>query len=388
MKHLSEDHSHSRFRLVLRQMEGSSICLILLGNWYEYLFLCACQEQYILLMEKNVLDLSTDANPGGLFHHSFEDLKLFDILDIKKVVSMGDAIKLMEEAYSSYSKGNSYVPQRYISDLQCLSMDLFFKPVYSEELGKIAVKILTQKRGATIPGIPTIVGVVLLLDSKSGEVLSLIDGTYLTALRTGASSGIATQYLAREDSETVAIFGCGAQGVTQLEAVCNVRPIKRALLYDLNVSAATKLKEQMQDKLDISLSVEKNLGNLRKADVICTATGSGAPLFSIDDISGGIHINAIGSFKPYMQEISPRIIQSCRLFVDSREAVLKEAGDLIKPIKEGVIQSTFVRDEIGDLINDDCDGRQSPDEITLFKSVGLAVQDLFVANAVYSRSVT
>ena len=339
-------------------------------------------------MEKNVLDLSTDANLGGLFHHSFEDLKLFDILDIKKVVSMGDAIKLMEEAYSSYSKGNSYVPQRYISDLQCLSMDLFFKPVYSEELGKIAVKILTQKRGATIPGIPTIVGVVLLLDSKSGEVLSLIDGTYLTALRTGASSGIATQYLAREDSETVAIFGCGAQGVTQLEAVCNVRPIKRALLYDLDVSAATKLKEQMQDKLDISLSVEKNLGNLRKADVICTATGSGAPLFSIDDISGGIHINAIGSFKPYMQEISPRIIQSCRLLVDSREAVLKETGDLIKPIKEGVIQSTFVRDEIGDLINDDCDGRQSPDEITLFKSVGIAVQDLFVANAVYSRSVT
>ncbi len=211
---------------------------------------------------------------------------------------MEDAIKLMEAAFSSFSCGKCYVPQRYISDLPGLTMDLFFKPVYSEELGRIAVKILTQKQGLTNPCIPTIVGVVLLMDSKSGEVLSMIDGTYLTALRTGASSGIATQYLAREDSETLAVFGCGAQGVTQLEAVCKVRPIRRALLYDLNPSAAAKLKEQMQDKLDISLSVEKHLGNLRKADVICTATGSTAPLFSIDDISRGVHINAIGSFKP------------------------------------------------------------------------------------------
>ncbi|MCP4313167.1 MAG: ornithine cyclodeaminase family protein [Bacteroidetes bacterium] len=315
------------------------------------------------------------------------EIKIFDSHDVKEIISMGDAINLMEAAFASFSCGGCYAPQRYISDLPGLTMDLFFKPVYSEELGKIAVKILTQKQGASIPGIPTIVGVVLLLDSKSGEVLSMIDGTYLTALRTGASSGIATQYLAQKDAETVAIFGCGAQGVTQLEAVCNVRPIKHAMLYDLDVHAATKLKEQMQDKLDISLSVETSLGNLRKADVICTATGSTTPLFSIDDISVGVHINAIGSFKPKMQEISPRIIQSCRLYVDSREAVLKEAGDLIKPIKKGVIPSTFVRDEIGDLINGESEGRKSPDDITLFKSVGIAVQDLFVADAIYKTAL-
>ncbi len=310
-------------------------------------------------MEKNIQEKSVEANFGEALCQSFENIKLFDIHDIRKVVFMEDAIRLMEEAYASYSKGTCYVPQRYVSDLPGLTMDLIFKPVYSEDLGKIAVKILTQKQGGAEAGIPTIVGVVLLMDSKSGEVLSMIDGTYLTALRTGASSGIATQYLAREDAETLAIFGCGAQGATQLEAVCKVRPIKRALLYDLDIRNAAKLKEQMQDKLDISLSVEKNLGKLRKADVICTATGSAAPLFSIDEISRGVHINAIGSFKPHMQEISPRIIQVCRLFVDSREAVLKEAGDLVKPIKEGVIPGTFVRDEIGDLINDECDGRQS-----------------------------
>ena len=324
---------------------------------------------------------------GASSGQSIKTVKIFDSQDVKNTVSMADAIKLMEAAFASFSCGECYVPQRYISDLPDLTMDLFFKPVYSEELGKIAVKILTQKQGASIPGIPTIVGVILLLDSKSGEVLSMIDGTYVTALRTGASSGIATQYLARKDAETLAIFGCGAQGVTQLEAVCSVRPIKRALLYDLDTSVATKLKEQMQDELDISLTVEKNLGNLRKADIICTATGSANPLFSIDEISSGVHINAIGSFKPKMQEISPQIIQSCRLFVDSREAVLKEAGDLIKPIKEGLIQSTIVRDEIGDLINSESEGRRSSDEITLFKSVGIAVQDLFVADAVYKAAL-
>ena len=337
-------------------------------------------------MGMNYQDLPN--NPAGIneAHHSFNSIRIFNSLDIMEVISMDEAIKLMEAAFSSFSCGKCYVPQRYISDLPGLTMDLFFKPVYSEELGKIAVKILTQKQGVTNPCIPTIVGVVLLLDAKSGEVLSMIDGTYLTALRTGASSGIATKYLARDGAETLAIFGCGAQGVTQLEAVCRVRPIKHVLLYDLNTDAAAKLREQMSEKLDISISVERSLGNLRKADVICTATGSLSPLFSIDDISRGVHINAIGSFKPQMQEISPRIIQACRLFVDSRESVLKESGDVIKPIKEGVILSTFVRDEIGDLINEESEGRQSPDEITVFKSVGIAVQDLYVADAIYKAS--
>ncbi|RPI42073.1 MAG: ornithine cyclodeaminase family protein, partial [Bacteroidetes bacterium] len=223
--------------------------------------------------------------------------------------------------------------------------------------------------------------------STSGEILSLIDGTYLTALRTGAASGIATRYLAREESETLAIFGCGAQGATQLEAICSVRPIKKVLLYDMNVHAARACRDRMQETLGIPLSIEKGLGNLKKADVICTATGSEKPLFSITDIARGVHINAIGSFKPHMQEISPLIIQVSRLFVDSRSAVLRESGDLIKPIKEGLLPGTFIRDEIGDLINGDTEGRQSAGEITLFKSVGIAVQDLFVANAVYEKSL-
>ncbi len=338
-------------------------------------------------MEKKVHDLTLGTVTANFFGISFRDIKLFDSQDIKNMISMEDAIQLMEAAFASFSRGKSHVPQRYISELSGLALDLFFKPVHSEDLDRIAVKILTQKQGDMQPGIPTILGIVLLIDSCSGEFLSIVDGTYLTALRTGAASGIATKYLARKDAETVAIFGCGAQGVTQLEAVCKVRPIKRAMLYDLNPHSAMRLKEMSQDKLKLTVSIEEDMGNLKKADVICTATSSENPLFSLDEISKGVHINAIGSFKPHMQEISPLIVKASRLYIDSREAALKETGDLIKPITEDYISRTFVRDEIGDLINDQCDGRQSADEITLFKSVGIAVQDLFIANAVYTKSI-
>lgn len=317
----------------------------------------------------------------------FQDIKLLSTADIKSLISMEEAITAVEQAFASYSDGTSYVPQRYVSSVPGIGMDLFFKPAYNEELGKIAVKILTQKKAGVKKGIPSILGVVLLIDTETGAILTMIDGTYLTALRTGAASGIATKLLARENAETVAIFGCGAQGKTQLEAICSVRPVKHALLYDVNTDSARELKVSMEDKLNISIDVESNLKNLKQADVICTATGSDLPLFSRDDISDGVHINAIGSYKPNMQEIDPQIIKASMLFADSKEAILKESGDLIKPINDGVFSDDIIKADIGDLINNKVAGRQTDDEISIFKSVGLGVQDLFVADAIYNKYV-
>lgn len=319
--------------------------------------------------------------------HYLHDIKLVAAEDVKGLISMKEAINLMGKAFASYSSGRSHVPQRYISDFPGLSMDIFFKPVYCEDLGRIAAKILTQKQRNNHCDTPTILGIVLLFDASSGEILSLIDGTYLTALRTGAASGIATKLLARDDAETVAIFGCGAQGRTQLEAVCNVRSVKRAFLYDTNPEASLKMQEEMKNRLGIPIHIEQDKKRLNQADVICTATHSQNPLFRIEDVKEGVHINAIGSFKPQMQEIDPMVMKSSSLYVDSRKAVLKESGDLIKPINDGVLSSDFIRAEIGDLVNETVTGRRNEREITLFKSVGIAVQDLFVANAIYNNSL-
>lgn len=327
------------------------------------------------MIEKNISD------------EFFRNIKLLSSTDIRKLISMEEAINAMEQAFASYSEGTSRVPPRYVSEIEGIGMDLFFKPAYNKSLGRIAVKILTQKTNEIIQGVPSILGVILLLDMKTGAILSMMDGTYLTALRTGAASGIATKLLARDDANTVAIFGCGAQGKTQLEAICDVRPIKRALLYDTNIDAAENLKIEMEEKLSISIDVEQDLQNLKQADIICTATNSEKPLFSRDDISEGVHINAIGSYKPNMQELDPLIIKSGKLFVDSSESVLKESGDLIKPISSNVFSENIIKAEIGDLINNEVTGRQTNDEITIFKSVGLGVQDLFVANAIYNKYI-
>lgn len=327
------------------------------------------------MIEKNISD------------EYFRNIKNLSSTDIRKLISMEEAINAMEQAFASYSEGTSRVPQRYVSEIEGVGMDLFFKPAYNKSLGRIAVKILTQKTGEIIEGVPSILGVILLLDMKTGAILSMMDGTYLTALRTGAASGIATKLLALDDANTVAIFGCGAQGKTQLEAICDVRPIKRVLLYDTNTDAAEKFKNEMEERQSISINVEKNLQNLKQADIICTATNSEKPLFSRDDISEGVHINAIGSYKPNMQELDPLIIKSGKLFVDSSESVLKESGDLIKPISSNVFSENIIKAEIGDLINNEVTGRQTNDEITIFKSVGLGVQDLFVANAIYNKYI-
>ena len=302
---------------------------------------------------------------------------------IKSLISMKEAIVAMEQAFASFSDGSSKVPQRYVSGIN--NLDLFFKPAYNEKLGRVAVKIITQNRDENLQGIPAILGVVLLLDLKTGAILSMMDGAYITALRTGAAGGIATKFLACKNTDTMAVFGCGAQGKTLLEAICAVRPIKQALLYDINIDAANKVKKEMEVKLNISIRVEKNLEHLKQADIICTATNSEKPLFSLKDISKGVHINAIGSYKPNMQELDPFIIKSGKLLVDSRESVLKESGDLINPIREHIFTDAVIEAEIGEVINKKTSVRKNNDEITIFKSVGLGVQDLFMANAIYEK---
>ena len=212
----------------------------------------------------------------GISEKIFQNIKVISSGEIKDLVSMDDAIDAMEKAFSHFSAGKSRVPQRNISAIPEAGMDLFFKPAYDVSLGRIAIKILTQKKGDT-GGIPSILGIVLLLDMKTGSILAAMDGSYLTALRTGGAGGLAIELLARENSETMAIFGCGVQGRTQLESACTVRPVKRVLLYDKDLNTAENLRMEMQTDPDISVTVEKDPENLKHADIICTATNAAAP---------------------------------------------------------------------------------------------------------------
>lgn len=232
-----------------------------------------------------------------------------------------------------------------------------------------------------------ILGMVMLINTKTGEILSLCDGEYITALRTGAASGLASKYLARKDSRKLAVFGCGAQGLTQIEAVTRVRGISKIYVYDKFKEAAEKLISRARPEIASLIEFTSDLGKLKNVDIICTATGSKKALFSLKDLKPGVHINAIGSYKPNMQEISSDIIVTSKVFVDELKSCLVETGDLIKPIEKGIYSREQIAGEIGQLCLNYITGRESDDQITVFKSVGNAIQDFFISNAAYEKSL-
>lgn len=300
---------------------------------------------------------------------------------------MKQAIDSMERAFSLLSSGESFVPLRFVSKLPSNEMMMLFKPAYVEKEKRITVKFLTQRESGFNPEIPIIQGIVLIIDADTGEILSIMDGEYLTALRTGAASGLATRCFARKDANTLALFGCGGQGRTQMEAVACERDIKKVLVFDKNKDRADLFIREIHEKHQIEMVYTSDTSLLREADIICTSTNSTEPLFKKEVLKKGVHINAIGSFQPHMQELDPWILKDAKVYVDQIESCLKESGDFIKPIAQGIFQKSIIVGEIGDFCLNKIAGRESEDEITIFKSVGIAIQDYTVATDIYNNSV-
>jgi ornithine cyclodeaminase/alanine dehydrogenase-like protein (mu-crystallin family) len=264
-------------------------------------------------------------------------------------------------------------------------------PAYLRGTDSLGLKIVAVFPQNQDKGIPTIHALVTIVDAETGLPSAVMDGTHLTALRTGAASGAATDLLAREDARVAAVFGTGVQGRTQLEAVCEVREIEKAWIYDLKPEACERYAEEMSARggripaeIAIASSASEAVG---EADIICTATTSPKPVFDDDDVKLGTHINAAGAYTPETREIPEETIQRARLFVDSREACWDEAGDLIIPRLKGLIAEGDIQAELGELVSGVKPGRSDDQEITFFKSVGNAVQDVAVAGMVLEASV-
>jgi ornithine cyclodeaminase/alanine dehydrogenase-like protein (mu-crystallin family) len=293
----------------------------------------------------------------------------------------------MGQAFTSLSAGESYAPARFVSKLPTNDLLMLFKPAFVDKDKRVTIKFLTQRESGYLAGIPTIQGIVLVIDSVTGEILAIMDGEYLTALRTGAASGLATRCFARKDASTLALFGCGSQGKTQLEAVVCERKIEKILVFDTNQDLANRFITEMEKRLNREIIYSTDTKQLKEVDIICTATNSQKPLFGRDNVKNGVHINAIGSFQPHMQELDPLLIRDARVFLDQTKTCLKESGDLIKPISDGTISISHIAGEIGDFLLNRITGRESADQITLFKSVGVAIQDYAVATDIYNDSL-
>jgi ornithine cyclodeaminase len=309
---------------------------------------------------------------------------------VEMAVTMAQAIETVKAAFAQLSRGHARVPIRTQLGVPLHDGVTLFMPAYLEETDELGMKMVSVFSGNIEAGLPRINAMVTLVDAETGLPTAIIDGTYLTALRTGAASGAATDLLARRDARSVAVLGTGVQGRTQLEAVCTVRPIERVFVYDTRVSSAERFRDEMAEEgppIPAAIEIcETARGAVSTADVICTATTSTTPVFRDADVKRGAHINAIGSFTPQMQEIPAETVARALLVVDSREAVWAEAGDLIVARKQGLITNDSVHAEIGEIVAGTRPGRSDDDQVTLFKSVGNAVQDVSVAARVLKEA--
>jgi ornithine cyclodeaminase/alanine dehydrogenase len=309
---------------------------------------------------------------------------------------MEDAIAAVAEGYRQLALGNVMMPQRVATAVEPHNGIHLSMPAYvggtggaGDDPGTLAIKIVTVfSDNPTRYGEPTIQGVVLLHDARTGQPLALMDAEHLTAMRTGAASGVATQLLARAEAHVAAVLGAGVQAATQLLAVCTVRPIERAFVFSLNADGDHEFARRMSARLGIPIERAPDMRTaVAAADVICTATNSKEPLFDGAWLPEGVHINGIGSYTRAMRELDTTTIVRSRLFVDGRTAAQTEAGDVVIPIAEGAITYDHVVGEIGAVLLGQVAGRTSPADITVFKSVGMAVQDAVTAPLVYRRAL-
>jgi len=311
--------------------------------------------------------------------------------DVQRLVPMPEAIELMKIAFAELSAGRTNSPLRINIPVTGVRGDSLYMPGYVPALGALGLKVVSVFYDNPKLGLPVINAMVTLVDAETGVPMAIMDGTYLTALRTGAISGATTDLLARKDAKTLVAVGAGAQGATQIAAVCAVRPIERIIAVDVFPESLERLKgilardwpnvvSRMEYSTDANAAVAQ-------ADVVCTATTSKTPVFDFAAVQPGTHINAVGSYTPEMQELPSDLVVNATLVVDATEAALHESGDLIIPLNQGLVAREHFTVELGMLVNGHNPGRTSNDEVTLFKSVGNAVQDVVVARRAYDKAI-
>jgi ornithine cyclodeaminase len=306
--------------------------------------------------------------------------------EVRKALPMKDAIEAMKRAYASLSEGKADAPLRTRISIPRQDAVSLFMPAYvqNDAGDALAIKVVSlfPKNPERQRSLDLIQAAVLVLDAETGCTMSLLEGSSLTAIRTGAGSGAAIDLLARTNSKVVAVFGAGTQGRTQLEAACSVRKIEKAWVFDTSAKRAETFIGEMAGVRDIpgDLRVANSPKEaLSEADIVCTATTSSKPVFADTDIKPGTHISAIGSYTPEMQEVPGETVARALVIVDSRAATLAETGDLLQPMKSGLFGEGHISGELGEIVLGQKSGRESPEQITYFKSVGVAVQDAMAA---------
>ena len=307
--------------------------------------------------------------------------------EVPRLLPMKDCIEVMARAFAALARSEATLPQRQIVWMADRSGALGLMPAHMSGLGALGLKAVTffpRNEGTELDSHQ---GAVLLFESGRGRLLAIIDATSVTAVRTAAVSGLATRLLAREDAGDLALVGSGVEARTHLEAMLLVRKIRRVRVASKTPDRARAFAEREARRHTIVVtpcgSVEEAVTG---ADIVCTITSSREPVLKGEWLSPGAHVNAVGSSVASARELDTLAVLRSRLFVDRREAALAEAGDFLIPKAEGAVDDAHIRGELGQLVTGEVKGRLAPTDVTVFKSVGLAIEDLAAAQHIYSKA--
>lgn len=318
--------------------------------------------------------------------------RILSRFDIQRCLTMPEAIEAMRLAFSALRTGQATMPQRATVNLpEQGTMLLMPSLLATTEQQTFGLKLVAVMPRNPARGLPLIYASVLLVDAGTGKTLAVLEGGWLTAMRTGAVSGLATDLLARPEADVLALFGAGTQAPLQVLAIHTVRPLREIRVVNRSAEHYDQLVITLRNLLGADCPPVYRAHSASKALdgalLVACATTATAPLFSWRDVATGTHINAIGAFTPTMCEVGAETLAHARIVVDQREAALSEAGDLLQPLAEGSISGPETWIELSDVVIGAQHVRQHENDVTMFKSVGIAIQDAAVASMAYQKAL-
>jgi ornithine cyclodeaminase/alanine dehydrogenase-like protein (mu-crystallin family) len=306
--------------------------------------------------------------------------------DVASLLPMDECVEVMAEALEALERGEMHQPLRFVVRPPDAAGLLGLMPAHrAGAAAAFGLKAVCVMPGNPARGLDAHQGVVLLSDGETGEVRAVVNASAITAIRTAAVSAVATRLLAREDARELAILGAGVQARSHLEAMAVVGNFETARIWSRTAEHAQALVEEASAPFPIAKAASAEEA-VRGADVVCTTTSARKPILRLEWLADGAHVNAVGSSIPTTRELDTETITAAALFVDRRESTVNEAGDFLFPRREGAIGPEHIRAELGELLAGTAAGRTSPDELTVFKSLGLAVEDLAAAEHLYRRA--
>jgi len=308
--------------------------------------------------------------------------------DVSALIDIEELIQALEQAHIQFSTGKAVMPVRQVVPLPEIKGRITSMPAYLSEDKALGMKVVTYFQDNPSRGLPSILATISLYSAETGKLVAIMDGTYMTAIRTACASAMATRILANPETPVMGILGAGVQARAHIRALCKVRHFTKIRVHSPSGQSARKIKEELEDEVGVRIEpVATAEEAVREVDLVVTVTTAKEPILKVDWLKPGVHINAVGSHRPDMRELDAATVKRAKVVVDSRTAIMAECGDILLAIKEGAITQDHIHGEIGEILAGKKAGRTSPGEITLCKSVGIAIQDVAAAQMVFKKAL-